>query len=82
MKKKYLIISNTFYPDRNSAAQLLENLASELLKKKYQVVVVCARDENIYKNISQLNGIKIINIFCKNIKNKNIYKRGIGELIK
>ena len=80
MKKKYLIISNTFYPDRNSAAKLLENLASELLKKKNRVIVVCAREENSYKDISQLNGIKIINIFCKNIKNKNLYKRGIGEL--
>lgn len=81
MKNKYLIISNTFYPDRNSATQLLVNLASELSKKKKEVIVVCARDHNNYKKITKLNNIKIINVYCKNTKHKNLYKRGVGELL-
>ena len=44
-------------------------------------MVICARDQNNHNIISKLNGVKIINIYCKNIKNKNLYKRGIGELL-
>ena len=33
LEKKILIITNTFFPDRNSAAKLLEELSKESCKK-------------------------------------------------
>jgi len=79
LKKRYLILSNSFYPDRNSASQLLEDLSSELIKKKFEVVVVCARSIKNSNYKFKNNDIKVINVYCQNIKSKNLFKRGFGE---
>ena len=48
-EKKILIITNTFYPDRNSASKLLEELSKNLIKNKINVLVVCARSDKKIK---------------------------------
>ena len=79
MKKKFIIITNTFYPDRNSASKLLDELSESLIKKNFDVLIVCARSEKKIKSLITYKKIKINNIYCKNIKSKNLYLRGIAE---
>lgn len=79
-EKRILIITNTFYPDRNSASKLLEELSKNLIKNKINVLVVCARSDKKNKSFLNYKKIKINNIYCKNIKNLNLYLRGIAEL--
>ena len=78
--KKIIIITNTFYPDRNSASKLLEELSKNLIKNKINVLVVCARSDKKNKAFLYYKNIKINNIYCRNIKNLNLYLRGIAEL--
>ena len=80
MKKKFIIITNTFYPDRNSASKLLEELSEKFIKKNIDVLVICARSDKKNKEFINYKKIKINNIYCKNIKNQNLYLRGIAEL--
>ena len=80
MKKKFIIITNTFYPDRNSASKLLEELSKKFIKKNIDVLVICARSDKKNKEFINYKKIKINNIYCKNIKNQNLYLRGIAEL--
>lgn len=79
-EKRIIIITNTFYPDRNSASKLLEELSKNLIKNKINVLVVCARSDKKNKAFLRYKKIKINNIYCKNIKNLNLYIRGIAEL--
>ena len=80
MKKKIIIISNSFYPDRNSASKLLEELSESLITKNTDVLVVCARPNKTKKLFFNHKKIKINNVYCKNIKSKNLYLRGLAEL--
>ena len=79
MNKKFLIVTNTFYPDRNSASKLLEELSKSLINKNIDVLIVCARSDKKIKSIVNYKKIKINNVYCKNIKNRNLYLRGIAE---
>ena len=79
MKKKILIITNTFFPDRNSAAKLLEELSKSLVKKGIDILVVCARPNKNNKISIYDKNIKILNINCGNIKSSNLYIRGLAE---
>ena len=80
MKKKIIIITNTFYPDRNSASKLLEELSESLINKNNDVLIVCARPDKKKKLFLNYRKIKINNIYCKNIKSNNLYLRGLAEL--
>tara|TARA_Y100000591_G_C21825535_1_gene696425 strand:+ start:981 stop:2144 length:1164 start_codon:yes stop_codon:yes gene_type:complete len=79
-EKKIIIITNTFYPDRNSASKLLQELSKNLSRKKFDVLVICARSNKKNKKFTNFKNIKINNVFCKNIKNSNLYLRGLAEL--
>jgi len=81
LKKKFIIITNTFYPDRNSASKLLIELSKNLQKKKIEVLVICARSDKKNNKITNFRNTKVNNIYCKNIKNINLYKRGVAELL-
>lgn len=80
MKKKFIIITNTFYPDRNSASKLLEELSETLINKNTDILIVCARADKKKELFLSYKKIKINNIYCKNIKSNNLYLRGFAEL--
>lgn len=71
--KKYLIVTDTFYPDTTSGAKLINDLYDLLKKKNKKVLVICARDKNIP------NKKNIINVNCGPIKSRNFFIRGISE---
>jgi hypothetical protein len=71
--KKYLLVTDTFYPDTTSGAKLINDLYDLLKKKNKIVLVICARDKNIS------NKKNVININCGPIKSRNFFIRGISE---
>jgi hypothetical protein len=71
--KKYLLVTDTFYPDTTSGAKLINDLYDLLKKKNKKVLVICARDKNIS------NKKNVININCGPIKSRNFFIRGISE---
>jgi hypothetical protein len=71
--KKYLIITDTYYPDTTSGAKLINDLYDLLKKKNKKVLVICARDKNIP------NKKNVINVNCGPIKSRNFFIRGISE---
>lgn len=75
--KNFLIVTDSFYPDTTSAAQLLKDLHIKLIQKKKKVLIVCARDNYKFSKIKKKNNI--INVNCGSIKNKNLIIRGYNE---
>lgn len=80
--KQILIISDSFVPQKISAAGMMYNLSQELIKKKFNIT--CAFSGKLKKNIKnnyELNEINLIstNIF-QSFRNKSLIFRFIFEI--
>jgi glycosyltransferase involved in cell wall biosynthesis len=71
--RKYLIVTDTLYPDTTSGAKLIDDLYDLLKKKNKRVLIICARDRNVP------NKKNVINVNCGPIKSGNFFIRGISE---
>jgi hypothetical protein len=80
--KKILLIADTFFPEKNSAALMLHSLAKHINNKQIDLIVLTPHD-NFKKKIIiyKEDGYNHIKFYCPFLKSKNLVLRTFGEFI-
>ena len=80
--KKILIIADTFFPEKNSAALMLYSLAKHICKENIELIVVTPHDKSKHKiNISNEMGYDHLKFYCPFLKSRNLILRTLGEFL-
>ena len=73
MEKTYLITADTFFPDENSAALQLRDLADALSRKGFNVVVLCPNRKELINDYQIHERVKIVRSPGKSPKETKTY---------
>ncbi len=79
---KILLIADTFFPEKNSAALMLQSLAKHIHNNEVELIVVTPHD-NPNKKIKVLEdrGYIQLKFYCPYLKSKNLVLRTFGEFL-
>jgi hypothetical protein len=79
---KILLIADTFFPEKNSAALMLHSLSKHIHNKDIELIVVTPHDNPIKKiNISGEAGYLHLKFHCPYLKSSNLVLRTFGEFL-
>ena len=82
MAQNYLIVADTYYPDKNSAALQLRDLATELSRLGNKVTVLSARSDQDQEFMVDENGILILKPHCSSPKQSSSHlQRLVKEVL-
>jgi hypothetical protein len=80
--RKILLIADTFFPEKNSAALMLHSLAKHIDNEEIELIVVTPHDN--FKNkviILKEEGYNHLKFYSPYLKSKNLVLRTFGELL-
>ena len=79
--KKILLIADTFFPEKNSAALMLHSLAKHISSEEIELIIVTPHDNpKIKVNILKEDGFSHLKFYSPLLKSKNLVLRTFGEL--
>ncbi len=89
MKKRILIVSDSYPPELRSASELMRDLAEGLAEKGHEVFVVTSYPKfnlaentaKAYQQLSEENGVKVIRVKGLPHHKVNFVVRGVAQLI-
>ena len=80
--KKIVLIADTFFPEKNSAALMLFSLAKYIHNEGIELIVVSPHNNSNNKiMISNTKGYSHINFYCPFLKSNNLVLRTFGEIL-
>ena len=80
--KKILLVADTFFPEKNSAALMLNSLAKYIYNQNIELIVVTPHNDSKNKiDISNEGGYNHVKFYCPYLKSKNLILRTIGEFL-
>ena len=80
--KKILLIADTFFPEKNSAALMLQTLAKYIHNNEVELIVVTPHDNPKKKiNILGEEGYIHLKFYCPYLKSSNLVLRTLGEFL-
>ena len=80
--KKILLVADTFFPEKNSAALMLNSLAMYIHNEKIELLVITPHDNFEQKiDISKDSGFIHLKFYCPFRKSKNLILRFFGEFL-
>ena len=80
--RKILLIADTFFPEKNSAALMLHSLAKHIDNEEIELIVVTPHDNSKNKvNILKEEGYNHLKFYSPYLKSKNLVLRTFGELL-
>jgi hypothetical protein len=80
--RKILLIADTFFPEKNSAALMLHSLAKHIYNEEIELIVVTPHDNSKNKvNILKEEGYNHLKFYSPYLKSKNLVLRTFGELL-
>lgn len=77
--KKVILIADTFFPERNSAALMLYSFINCISKKGIKCVVISPSSIELDSKIKTYKNYIHIKIYSPHLKSKNLIKRTYGE---
>ena len=80
--KKILLVADTFFPEKNSAALMLNSLAKHIHNEKIKLLVVTPHGDSQNKiNIIKESNYSHLKFYCPFLKSKNLILRTYGEFL-
>ena len=80
--KKILLVADTFFPEKNSAALMLNSLAKYIYNQNIELIVVTPHNDSKNKiDISNEGGYNHVKFYGPYLKSKNLILRTIGEFL-
>jgi len=80
--KKILLVADTFFPEKNSAALMLNSLANHIHNEKIELLIVTPHDNSRSKiNILKENNYSHLKFYCPFLKSRILILRTFGEFI-
>ena len=80
--KKILLVADTFFPEKNSAALMLNSLANHIHNEKIELLVVTPHNNSRNKiNILKKRGYSHLKFYCPFLKSRNLILRTYGEFL-
>ncbi len=79
--KKILLIADTFFPEKNSAALMLHTLAKYIYSEKIELIVVTPHENHKNKIIFLNEKYTHLKFYCPYLKSNNLALRTYGEFL-
>ena len=80
--KKILLVADTFFPEKNSAALMLNSLANHIHNEKIELLVVTPHSNPQNKiQILKENSYSHLKFYCPFLKSRNLILRTCGEFL-